>query len=418
MTNKNKSNKLAILPLLLAITFALLPQHFAHGQPLQEKPVSTASTEADDKEQCIRNLKLLNEAIQAYKADHQETPRWLSELVPQYVSDPNVFICPVCKRTGQTEDSPLADPKITSSYSYLFSPALLDTNQHYTGDFKTHRDLSLALLKNVGAIVPIVRCTHHRVKLELSLEGSVNETTLLLESTLMTKPEKATQASALKPDETNSAAYKPARLAKKNEAPFPKRDPLATTAQIDLSNFYNAALTESWLGGTGDDLSQIPSGLQKFQGVLFDVRGIIQLAGVNASSKRFPVQVKSIPIHQKCTRLHFMQAVSFGTPEDTGNVAGTYIVHLASNQMQVEIPLRYLVDIRNFHMKKADSKSKVSKTTDAWVGSNPACEATGRSVRICSMTWENLSPEIEIESLDFVSALGRPAPFLIAITAE
>jgi hypothetical protein len=33
-------------------------------------------------------------------------------------------------------------------------------------------------------------------------------------------------------------------------------------------------------------------------------------------------------------------------------------------------------------------------------------------------TWENPRPEIEVTTIDFVSAMSRCGPFLIALTAE
>src|SRR5437763_17178935 len=50
---------------------------------------------AQEKEDCTKNLKLIYDAIQAYQKDHKELPNWLSELVPDYLSDANVLICPV-----------------------------------------------------------------------------------------------------------------------------------------------------------------------------------------------------------------------------------------------------------------------------------------------------------------------------------
>ncbi len=34
------------------------------------------------------------------------------------------------------------------------------------------------------------------------------------------------------------------------------------------------------------------------------------------------------------------------------------------------------------------------------------------------MKWTNVTPDIQIESIDFISAMGTAAPFLVAITTE
>jgi hypothetical protein len=54
----------------------------------------------------------------------------------------------------------------------------------------------------------------------------------------------------------------------------------------------------------------------------------------------------------------------------------------------------------------------------AWRGENAQSKSTGRSIRLFLTTWANVAPGLEIESIDFVSAMGGPAPFLIAISVE
>jgi hypothetical protein len=39
-------------------------------------------------------------------------------------------------------------------------------------------------------------------------------------------------------------------------------------------------------------------------------------------------------------------------------------------------------------------------------------------VRLFETTWTNIIPNAELESIDFVSKLSQPAPFLLAITIE
>src|SRR5271168_2706665 len=84
--------------------------------------VAKAKLDAREKEDCINHLKIIYDAIQAYQLDHKDLPNWLSDLVPQYLTDANVLICPVCKRTGKAESPGLADPKLSCSYLLEFSP--------------------------------------------------------------------------------------------------------------------------------------------------------------------------------------------------------------------------------------------------------------------------------------------------------
>jgi len=68
-----------------------------------------------------------------------------------------------------------------------------------------------------------------------------------------------------------------------DRALFAKRDPRATANQIDLTDFYTGELGETFHGKVGfvedhdDDLSELPIGRMKLDGVEFDIRGVIQL---------------------------------------------------------------------------------------------------------------------------------------------
>src|SRR5258708_1970312 len=112
---------------VVALGATLLAAHpsSALAQTNSEAPASGLAGE--EKEGCIKNLKVIYEAIQAYQLDHKDLPNWLSDLVPQYLSDPNVLVCPVCRRTGKTEAAPLADPRLPSSYLFHFCPVPLGT---------------------------------------------------------------------------------------------------------------------------------------------------------------------------------------------------------------------------------------------------------------------------------------------------
>src|ERR1039458_8961987 len=76
--------------------------------------------------------------------------------------------------------------------------------------------------------------------------------------------------------------------------PLPLRDPKARPELIDLSAHYNAALTDSWhpasnmAGETGNDLAELPRGVQKLDGIEFDLRGLIQVSGSGRQNSRGP----------------------------------------------------------------------------------------------------------------------------------
>ena len=369
---------------------------------------------AAEKQECTRNLKLIYQAIQAYQSDHKDLPNWLSDLVPQYLTDASVLICPVCKRTGETDNSKLADPKLPCSYTYQFSPVPLGESELPDDPTRTRREWKRRQMGLVGAVVPLVRCAHHGVVLNLAFDGTIYESGGSWESLLTNKVniDDLTPAKIFAHDTPAGGGKSATTLV------FPPRDPQAKPGMIDLTPYYNAELKSSWLGGTNDDLGSLPVGLQTFSVTDFDVRGIIQLACKKDSSKKYPRQVKGIKIGQKVQRLHFLHAAAFGRlKDDEGLQVGSYMVHYATSTMQVEIPIYYGREVRDWHMRPGE-KPKQKELTVGWTGANEAGIAAGYSLRLFTTTWTNVAPSVDIESIDFVSAMGAPAPFLISITAE
>jgi hypothetical protein len=412
MRNRRAKKFSTICPALLILLVGLVLWCFSTFQAAAQTNASTEDKklELQEKEGCIRNLKLIYEAIQAYRIDHKDIPNWLSDLYPQYITDANVLICPECKRTGQAELSPLADPKLPCSYLYEFCPVPLGTNELPNVRGKTRREMKRRQMGLVGSVVPIVRCKHHTYVLNLAFNGQIYESgddwkplfTNLVSFADLTPQRIFADA---------NAAARPAGLF------FLQRSPKARPNQISLTDFYNAMLTQSWTGGQNNDLRPLPMGLQNFDGIDFDVRGLIQLSSKSNSIKKFPAQVKGIPVKQKCQRLNFLHAAAFAEPANDGVQVGTYIVHYAANRMQLEVPIICGRDVRDWHIRPGE-KPGAPELTVAWTGTNTVSKTPGHPVRLFKTTWENLVPGVEIESVDFISAMGEPAPFLVAITAE
>ena len=203
-------------------------------------------------------------------------------------------------------------------------------------------------------------------------------------------------------------------------ASLPPRSPEATPNLIDLSTFYNVSLTETWLPikdiGRSNDLAQLPSGLQKFAGVQFDVRGLIQLSGsaLENLGGRFPRQVTGIPANRKATSIHFLQ----GTAWDAlyGTVIGRYQVNYANGKTR-EVKIVFGRTVRDWWFPSTQPQLTMGAAV-AWQGSNPASRQLGMAVRIYKFTWINPLPDVEIKSINFESTMEKPAPFLLAITLE
>ena len=378
----------------------------------QTNSVTSTSLAAQEAAGCKQNLKVIYEAIEAYRLAHRDLPNWLSDLVPDYLPDVNVLVCPTSRRTGKTEGAPLADPKIPSSYLFEFCPLPLG-NMTTNSPNSTRREWKRRQMGLLGSVVPIVRCRQHNPALNLSFDGRIYESPGMWELAFTNRVSAADLTAArLFANEPAPARKPPAN----GERKFPPRDPKAPAQLLDLTPYYNAALTQSWHGGSGNDLASLPAGVQTFVGIDFDARGIVQLRSKSPSSTNFPAEVKGIRVRQQCQKLHFLHAAAFGTVVDEGQQLGTYVVHFATNQMRLEIPIVYGKTVRNWHTLGGEGENK--ELTVAWLGENAVSKKAGRKIRLFLTTWSNLAPSVPIESVDFVSTMATPAPFLVAITAE
>jgi hypothetical protein len=197
---------------------------------------------------------------------------------------------------------------------------------------------------------------------------------------------------------------------------IPARDPAASTNLIDLTSLYNATLTAVWHEPTpaSNDLSELPRGIQTFAAVQFDVRGLIQLSASLHGLKRYPDEVRDIPIHRTCRRLHFLHATIFGDGAPDGAKIGSYIVHYASGT-QSELPIIIGQSLADWWTQPGEQDKTF---TLAWVGHNPESRRQGKTIRLFKSTWENLAPGETVSTIDFVAIQPGPAPFLVAITSE
>ena len=196
---------------------------------------------------------------------------------------------------------------------------------------------------------------------------------------------------------------------------IPQRDPPARPKLVDLSRYYNAAFEQSWLDQSlpGLSLSSLPKGLQNLGGMEFDLRGIVQLAGTepgNSLDEQYPTELRAIPIRSTCQRLHFLQGA--GGVATEGTQIGSYIIHYANGRKET-LPIIFGEDVESW-AATSDAPKTLKRAKGVWAAARPK----GGVVRLFDNTRENPHPEIEITSVDFVSALTHCPPFLIAITLD
>jgi WD40 repeat protein len=200
---------------------------------------------------------------------------------------------------------------------------------------------------------------------------------------------------------------------------IPARPADARPSLLDLSPHYNAALTETWLPtnvvAAGNDLSALPRGVQQFNGVQFDVRGVVQLSGgaLENSGGKFPSEITEIQVGHPCRKIHFLHGAAWSAR--VGTHIGSYFIHYQDGESR-EIKILFGQNVREWLAPPAPQL--LTGAAVAWEGSNLAGRALGLNVRLYQMTWLNPLPGAEVRRIDFKSTMENPAPFLIAITVE
>ena len=199
----------------------------------------------------------------------------------------------------------------------------------------------------------------------------------------------------------------------------PPRDVATKKNLIDLSDYYNGSPREGWLPRTGNGTSAakalpIALGVGRFEGIDFDVRGLIQLSGtrIQQAGGQFPEAVKGIKADLKCKRLHFLHGAGWAAEAyvPLGSKIGSFVVHYADSSER-EIPIITGEDLRDWVQHDEDA---IRHGEVVWKGKTP----NGLPVRVFRSHWDNPQPEVEIKSIDYVSKMTDASPFLIAVTGE
>ena len=138
------------MKVILTVTMILsLLMASANADTPTEKPGEDLTEAQSQKniEICKQHFLEIGKAIQAYKKEHGDFPKWLSDLHPKYLPDANLLLCPADKQDGKPLFSSTTDPKMPVSYDYQFHP-------------KNRAEKNEERFVYSDAI-PLVRCFHH-----------------------------------------------------------------------------------------------------------------------------------------------------------------------------------------------------------------------------------------------------------------
>jgi len=187
---------------------------------------------------------------------------------------------------------------------------------------------------------------------------------------------------------------------------------------IDLTSHYNHELHIGWLPDFNpqNHLAALPRGRQLFHRIQFDVRGVLQLQGLDVLRLHgnYPEAVTNIHIGERCRQLHILHGTSW--PETEGAVIAKLVLHYEGDTER-EIEIRYGEQALDWWCSEVKNGSDPS-TQIAWAGENPVCKRSHKKLRIFQSKFRNPLSKTPLESVDYVSTVSRSAPFLIALTIE
>ncbi len=184
---------------------------------------------------------------------------------------------------------------------------------------------------------------------------------------------------------------------------------------IELTNYYSCSLTNAVnmvrLKIHPNNLEEFPSGEGEFGGVLFAVRGMIQLGGAYAR------ECRGISIGTRARALHILHGTS-GLKDD-GTEMARLVIHYADGE-ESQLPILYGEHARDWWAWKEGEDPNVGPGSElAWTGSNRFAKTRNVGLRIYRSTFLNPLPDKVIETIDYTRDLGTGlTPFMLGLTIE
>ena len=338
-------------------------------------------------------------------------PRWLSDLVPEFIHDANVLKCPFVERTGnlkkyrdQYVSVPVFGDSAACSYAYEFCTEPIPAIPGMTC-----RSYKRSQMELIGFGVPIVRCFAHRPVLNVGFDGNIYESPGEWEDNFVTDAQHASLFHNV-PLLTNRSQN---QLVMKVIRPAASEPSLG--GSIELSKSFNALLLHlSQLDHSGKVLTTYPpEGIQTIGPARFDIRGVVHLTGRNFPIS-FPEKVERIEVNRKCSSIHFLHGTLFETTP--GTKIASFIIKSTGGKTD-EVPIVYGKDVKTRWFDRGEPGA-LANPKPAWVSPPEQIGTTGKSLRLYVTSWSNQNPDSGIQSIDFVSHMTDSAPFLVAITVE
>jgi RNA polymerase sigma factor (sigma-70 family) len=201
----------------------------------------------------------------------------------------------------------------------------------------------------------------------------------------------------------------------------------ADAVPINLAPYYNAKLSDGLVRGKINSLAALPSGVNLYGGVPFDVEGAIYLmgGGIARFDKVVPKEVDGIHVGYRCRKIylfHGEQYIFFG---NWGNTVSKLILHYedgSTNELDL-VAGKNAFDFWSPLFSTGVSPANLNgdpNTVPAWTGSNQLIHnwQPDESLVLLRTTFDNPQPNLTLESVDYVSNDMMTVPMLLGLTVE
>jgi hypothetical protein len=187
----------------------------------------------------------------------------------------------------------------------------------------------------------------------------------------------------------------------------------AHRGMVDLGPFYTESLVDNIHQHAGNSFACMPSGINAIGKVFYDVRGIVQLAGLCSrlmSGIVYPKEILGIPVGLKARKIYVLHATAWHI--DMGPTPiGEYRINYQNDQT-ISIPLIYKQNIWDWWGHINEHNNPV------WKGTNEQARSKGMHLRLYQMEFNNPLHDVTINTIDLISNGKGPGPMVIAITID
>jgi serine/threonine protein kinase len=192
---------------------------------------------------------------------------------------------------------------------------------------------------------------------------------------------------------------------------------------VNLDSYYQMKIAHALPHDrdSRNNLAQLPAGHRIFDGVRFNVAGIINLACGNDVTRTndyypYPISVEGIPVNRLCHQLHLLHGTAGGADDQT--LVAKLVLHYADGTT-ANLDIIYGQQVYGWWFKEGDNPPLAGNTKIAWIGENPTSKRLGYRIRVFKTSFMNPKPGVRVETVDYVSALvSTSSPFLVAMTTE